>query len=141
MTDLNSLKARIEQASQILGETSAVRAQESSALIKIWRQMRDRFARQNAELEELRGRIVTLEMTRDELAGLIHTLLKQVENNIEKMSDVLVWRITAMAIKLLDSGLGTPSVAAGSKHQHTTEPPARGLFKTPCRQWLIQRIL
>ncbi len=122
MTDLNSLKARIEQASQILRETSAAREQESSALINMWRQMRDRFARQNAELDELRGRIVTLEMTRDELAGLIHTLLKQVENNIEKMSDVSVWRITAMAAELLDSESGTPGVAAGSNHQHATEP-------------------
>ncbi len=122
MTDLNSLKARIEQASQILRETSAAREQESSALIKMWRQMRDRFARQNAELDELRGRIVTLEMARDELAGLIYTLLEQVENNIEKMSDVSVWRITAMAAELLDSESGTPGVAAGSNHQRATEP-------------------
>ena len=122
MTDLNSLKARIEQASQILRETSAVREQESSALINMWRQMRDRFARQNAELDELRGRIVTLEMTRDELAGLIYTLLEQVENNIEKRSDVSVWRITAMAAELLDSESGTPGVAASSNHQHATEP-------------------
>ena len=122
MTDLNSLKARIGQASQILRKTSAVRAQESSALINMWRQVRDRFARQNAELDELRGRIVTLEMTRDELAGLIHTLFEQVDDNIEKMSDVSVWRITAMAAELLDSESGRPGVAAGSNHQHAMEP-------------------
>ena len=122
MTKLNSLKARIEQASQTLRKTSAVREQESSALINMWRQMRERFVRQNAELDELRGRIVTLETTRDELAGLIHTQLEQVEDDIEKMSDVSVWRITAMATELLESESGTPSVAAGSNHQHATEP-------------------
>jgi len=55
MTDLNSLKARIEQASQILRKTSAVRPQESLALINMWRQMRARFARQNIPFKTRRS--------------------------------------------------------------------------------------
>lgn len=103
MSDIDILRQRIEQAELRLKTAHSARQRESAALASMWDQIRDRFAAQSTEIVRLRERIAILEDTRDELHGLVRTLLTSVEGSIERMVDETVPRITGLAEDLLDS--------------------------------------
>jgi hypothetical protein len=103
MSDIDSLRQRIEHAELRLKTAHTERQRESAALMTMWDQIRDRFATQSAEIVRLRENVATLEDTRDALNGMVRTLLGAVENSIERMSDETVPEITGLAETLLDS--------------------------------------
>jgi hypothetical protein len=103
MSDIDSLRQRIEHAELRLKTAHSERQRESAALMTMWDQIRDRFATQSAEIVRLRESVATLEDARDALNGMVRTLLGAVENSIERMSDETVPEITGLAEALLDS--------------------------------------
>jgi hypothetical protein len=103
MSDIDSLKQRIEHAELRLKTAHSARQRESAALTAMWEQIRDRFAAQGSEIVHLRNRVAALEDTRDQLQSLVHTLLGAVEGSIDRMADETVPRITGLAEDLLEA--------------------------------------
>lgn len=122
MSDIDSLRQRIEHAELRLKTAHTARQRESTALTTMWDQIRDRFAAQSAEIVRLRERVATLEDTREELNGMVRTLLGSVESSIERMADETVPRITGLAESLLDSD-PTAIVADGPSEPAPELPP------------------
>lgn len=118
MSEIDSLRQRIEHAELRLKTAHTARQRESAALMTMWDQIRERFAAQSAEIVHLRERVAALEDTREALNGMVRTLLGAVENSIERMADETVPEITGLAEALLDSepdlDSGPGPIAAGS---------------------------
>jgi hypothetical protein len=103
MSDIDSLRQRIEHAELRLKTAHTARQRESVALTTMWDQIRDRFSAQSAEIVRLRDRVAELEDTRDELSAMVRALLGSVESSIERMADETVPQITGLAESLLES--------------------------------------
>lgn len=122
MSDIDSLRQRIEHAELRLKTAHTARQRESAALTTMWDQIRDRFSAQSAEIVRLRDRVAALEDTREQLSAMVRTLLGSVESSIERMADETVPQITGLAESLLDSD---PSlIAAEMPAAAAVEPEA-----------------
>lgn len=112
MVDLESLKKRIEMVDAQMKTAHSARERESDALKQLWIQIQERFELQSAEIRQLRGQISDLEDIRDELMGLVDSLLGAVEGGISSMSDETVPQIRQMAATLLDGDGAADSATA-----------------------------
>jgi hypothetical protein len=121
MSEIDSLRQRIEHAELRLKTAHTARQRESAALMTMWDQIRDRFAAQSVEIVHLRERVSALEDTREALNEMVRSLLGAVENSIERMADETVSEITGLAEALLDSD---PSgiAPADPAQSHQPEP-------------------
>lgn len=112
MGELDVLKQRIEQADQRLRTAHSARERESAVLKEIWEQIRGRFAEQASELAKLRAEIADLEDIKNELLGMVRSLVAAVEDGVDHMRDETVPEIAAMASGLLGSAVASPVSAA-----------------------------
>ena len=116
MADLDGLRKRVEQIDLRLKTAHRAREKESTALMDMWEQIRERLTDQNAEITRLRSRVADLEDTRDDLLGMVHGLLSAVEGGLERMSDETVPKINAMENSLLhENGTGLPQDVSAEK--------------------------
>lgn len=117
MTELENLASRIQQAQQQLQNAATARERESESLNRMWEQIRTRFDNQNAELSELRNKVVDQQIKRDQLMDAIEKLLTSIEGNIEKLSSDAITSIGSMAEEFLTSEMGNteyiPTARAG----------------------------
>lgn len=104
MVDLEGLKKRIELVDVRLKTAHSARERESDALKQLWEQIHGRFDEQKGEIAELRKNVVVLEDVRDDLLGMVQTLLGTVENGLESITDETVPHIRQMAGDLLSGG-------------------------------------
>lgn len=115
MTDLQSLRTRIEEVNLNLKTAHAARESESEVLTVLWREIRTRFNDQDQELGHLRRRTAELEDAKDELMAMVRTLLETVESTLEGINDGTVPQIAEMASELLATETGeTASPVAGT---------------------------
>lgn len=101
MGELSHIRQRIEQAEIRLRTSHSTRERESAALQEMWEQIRARLVAQDAEMEGLRARIAELEDAREELLGMVNTLLGSVEDGLDRMRDETVPRIASLAGEML----------------------------------------
>lgn len=102
MADIDGLKQRIELIDLRLTTAHSARERESTALVDMWEQIRDRLQSQNKEILTLRERIRVLEDTKDDLQNMVNNLLGAVEGGLERMSDETIPNIREMASGLLN---------------------------------------
>jgi len=102
MADIDGLKQRIELIDLRLTTAHSARERESTALVDMWEQIRDRLQGQNKEILAQRERIRVLEDARDDLQNMVDDLLGAVEGGLERMSDETVPNIREMASGLLN---------------------------------------
>jgi len=116
MADIDGLKRRIELIDLRLKTAHSARERESAALVETWEQIRERFQSQNAEIVSLRDRIRVLEDAKDDLQGMVDSLLGAVEGGLERMADETVSNVRQMANQLLSDSDAPASLPV--------EPPA-----------------
>ena len=125
MADIDGLKQRIELIDLRLKTAHSARERESAALVETWEQIRDRFQSQNAEILSLRERIRVLEDAKEDLQGMVDSLLGAVEGGLERMSDETVSSIRKMANELLSES-APPETLPEAPPVSQSEPPAPG---------------
>jgi len=125
MADIDGLKQRIELIDLRLKTAHSARERESAALVETWQQIRDRFQSQNAEILSLRERIRVLEDAKQDLQGMVDSLLGAVEGGLERMSDETVSSIRRMANELLSESEPPAALPAAPAVSEAEPPPPR----------------
>jgi len=123
MADIDGLKQRIELIDLRLKTAHSARERESAALVETWEQIRSRFQSQSAEILSLRERIRVLEDAKEDLQGMVNSLLGAVEGGLERMSDETVSNIRKMANELLSES-EEPRALPAEPPVSQSEPPA-----------------
>lgn len=83
MTDLDTLRGRVEQAEARLKGVHATRERESATLVEMWQQLRARFTAQEEEIARTRSRTAALEAENAELLAMLSALVETIEGNVK----------------------------------------------------------
>jgi hypothetical protein len=87
MTDLETVRGRVEQAEARLKGVAASRERESASLVEMWQQLRSRFTAQEEEIARARSRAAALETENQELLGMVTALVETIEGNVKTLPD------------------------------------------------------
>jgi hypothetical protein len=90
----------------------------------MWDQIRVRLVTQDAEMDRLRAQIVELENVREELLGMVTTLLGSVEDGLDHMRDETVPRIASMASEMLGEEAASARFAGNARTETPVERPS-----------------
>ncbi|MPY69199.1 MAG: hypothetical protein GEU92_03830 [Alphaproteobacteria bacterium] len=123
MGELSHIRQRIEQAELRLRTSHSTRERESAALQEMWDQIRARLVAQDAEMDGLRAQIAELENVREELLGMVTTLLGSVEDGLDHMRDETVPRIASMAGEMLGEEAAFARFAGNARTEAPVERP------------------
>jgi chaperonin cofactor prefoldin len=121
MRDLGVLKERIEFAERHLQAAHSARERESEALMAMWRQIRDRFEAQEAEIERYRSELTEMTRVNDELSQLVDRLIASVEGSVQASASETVPEVAHMAHDLLKS---EPPRRSAASRQASAAPRA-----------------
>jgi hypothetical protein len=103
MRDLSALKERIDQAELQLKAAENDRVRESDSLMKMWRQIRQRFATQEQEIANYRDKVTQLMRRNEDLAQMVETMLRTVEASATGPRDETAAKIGSLAEELLNN--------------------------------------
>ena len=131
MRDTGALKGRIGEAEQHLLQVETAHNRECETLIEMWRQINDRFARQETEIARYRTKVELLTRGNDELGEMVDQLLATIEGGLGRARNDTVPRIAGLAQELLASEpaqLSTVDIvdetAQSAAADIVSEPPA-----------------
>ncbi|MGE3936754.1 MAG: hypothetical protein AB7F67_26055 [Rhodospirillaceae bacterium] len=131
MTDLDTLRGRVEQAEARLKGVHATRERESATLVEMWQQLRARFTAQEEEIARTRGRTAALEAENAELLAMLSALVETIEGNVKAAPesaapalDPIVAAPVAVAAAPLPPAGPEPAGVAETAAQPEPEPEA-----------------
>ncbi len=103
MRDIATLKERVDFAERHLKATETARNRESTALMDMWRKIRERFNHQEGEIARYRAEVETLNESNEALSRMVDDLIDIIDGNIERGRDETVPKIATLAEDLLAS--------------------------------------
>lgn len=103
MRDISALKERIDQAELQLKAAENDRVRESDALMKMWRQIRQRFVSQEQEIANYRDKVTQLMRRNEELAQMVETMVRTIEASAEGTRDETAAKVSGLAEELLNN--------------------------------------
>jgi len=117
MSDLDTLRGRVEQAEARLKGVHATRERESATLVEMWQQLRARFTAQEEEIARTRSRTAALETENAELLAMLSALVETIEGNVKVLPEAVAAAPVAAA-----APEPTPEVAAAPEPEPEPEP-------------------